>query len=195
MAGELLIEFLEVVIHVILFERKVYPEDIFTRQRAFGVPVTMSRHPEVNAYIKKVLGDARPLFDARAVESLVVAVTDGGGEPRERFVFDVGPGGGAAPSPEAVEATEYAMRALLAKLAVARGHLPPPRPDAEFRLFLHTRENPRVVAPFAASPESGYVDARRDAAAAPLGPGFGVVPVRDVATPLAEFSLRVEVAA
>ncbi|KAH8076105.1 hypothetical protein JL721_90 [Aureococcus anophagefferens] len=172
MAGELLTEFLEVAIHVILFERKVYPEDIFTRQRAFGVPVTMSRHPDVNAYIKKVLGDARPLFDARAVESLVVAVTDGGGEPRERFVFDVGLGGGAAPSPEAVEATEYAMRALLAKLA-----------------------DPRVVAPFAASPESGYVDARRDAAAAPLGPGFDVVPVRDVATPLAEFALRVEVAA
>ena len=87
------------------------------------------------------------------------------------------------------------MTKLLAKLAVARGHLPPPRPDAEFRVFLTTRENPRVVAPFAASPESGYVDARRDAAAAPLGPGFGVVPVRDVATPLAEFSLRVEVAA
>ena len=65
MAGELLTEFLEVAIHVILFERRVYPEDIFTRQRAFGVPVTMSRHPEVNAYIKKVLGDARPLFDAR----------------------------------------------------------------------------------------------------------------------------------
>ena len=69
---ELLTEFLEVAIHVILCERRVYPEAIFTSQRAFGVPVKMSRHPEVNDYISTALRDARPLLDADAVENVVL---------------------------------------------------------------------------------------------------------------------------
>ena len=188
---ELLTEFLEVAIHVILCERRVYPEAIFTSQRAFGVPVKMSRHPEVNDYISTALRDARPLLDADAVENVVVVVADGRGATAERFVFALAPKGDAAcrVDVDAVEATEYAMRGLLAKLALAGTQLPPPPRDAAFRLLLETRDAPDVVAPFVAAPACGYVDSgggqsRVDSAT--------VVPVRTVETPLAAFSLHVE---
>ena len=189
---ELLTEFLEVAIHVILCERRVYPEAIFTSQRAFGVPVKMSRHPEVNDYISTALRDARPLLDADAVENVVVVVADGRGATVERFVFALGgPRADAAcrVDVDAVEATEYAMRGLLAKLALAGTQLPPPPPNAAFRLLLETRDAPDVVAPFVAAPACGYVDSGGQNGRVD---GATVVPVRTVETPLAAFSLHVE---
>lgn len=39
--AQLFTEFLEVCIHTILYLRKVYPEEVFSKHRAFGVAVNM----------------------------------------------------------------------------------------------------------------------------------------------------------
>ncbi|CAN0564148.1 unnamed protein product, partial [Ectocarpus sp. 12 AP-2014] len=49
-----LVEFLEAATHSLLHSRRAYPQDIFERRRKYGVPVWMSRHPELNAYISEV---------------------------------------------------------------------------------------------------------------------------------------------
>ena len=57
-----LCDFLEVATHTILKERNLYPAEIFSDRRCFGVPVSMARHPEVEAYVKKTLKAVEPLL-------------------------------------------------------------------------------------------------------------------------------------
>lgn len=41
----------EVSIHTILFVRRLYPVDLFTRKKKWDAPVYQSRHPALNEYI------------------------------------------------------------------------------------------------------------------------------------------------
>jgi hypothetical protein len=41
----------EVAVHTILFVRRLYPVDLFTRKKKWDAPVYQSRHPDLNAYI------------------------------------------------------------------------------------------------------------------------------------------------
>ncbi|KAI9033163.1 DNA-binding protein [Hyaloraphidium curvatum] len=50
-----LLEFLEVLIHQILYTRGVYPSSMFERRRKWNVPVWQSRHPELNSYVRETL--------------------------------------------------------------------------------------------------------------------------------------------
>lgn len=59
---EALLEFLECSIHSILYVRGIYPASLFEQRLYLGVSVWQARHPEINAYIRRVLDNARPLF-------------------------------------------------------------------------------------------------------------------------------------
>lgn len=48
---DLLLEFLEALVHQVLFVREVYSPELFERQRLYGIAVRRSRHPDLNAYI------------------------------------------------------------------------------------------------------------------------------------------------
>lgn len=52
--ADLLADFLEVAVHLILYARNVYPPTIFERKKKYDVPVRLSRHPELNKYISEV---------------------------------------------------------------------------------------------------------------------------------------------
>ena len=41
----------EVAVHTILFVRRLYPVDLFTRKKKWDAPVYQSRHPALNEYI------------------------------------------------------------------------------------------------------------------------------------------------
>eukprot|EP01117_Protostelium_nocturnum_P005780 TRINITY_DN2082_c0_g1_i3.p1 TRINITY_DN2082_c0_g1~~TRINITY_DN2082_c0_g1_i3.p1 ORF type:complete len:107 (+),score=15.94 TRINITY_DN2082_c0_g1_i3:68-388(+) len=51
-----IVQFLEVAFHSILFCRKVYPPEIFERRRFMSVPVQMSVSTQLNDYIIDSLG-------------------------------------------------------------------------------------------------------------------------------------------
>ncbi|XP_056642316.1 mitotic spindle assembly checkpoint protein MAD2B-like [Diorhabda sublineata] len=53
--SDILCEFVEVVIHNILYAKKLYPEAIFSRRRKYGVAVYQCIQPDVNEYIKEIL--------------------------------------------------------------------------------------------------------------------------------------------
>mmetsp|Transcript_27882 Transcript_27882/g.83676 ORF Transcript_27882/g.83676 Transcript_27882/m.83676 type:complete len:207 (-) Transcript_27882:43-663(-) len=191
------VEFLEVAVHAICKERRVYEPSIYGSRRCFGVPVPHARHPDVATYVKESLDALKPLLEADAVDAVAVAVVDPRGEPLERFVFRFAPfpqRGGGPVDAEAIEATEYALRALLAKLSLLESRLPDAEGrDVEWRLLVETRaDRGDAVGPYLADPRgSGYVDCGGAACAR----GFAdpsVVPVRAVATPLAHFELYVE---
>ena len=195
-----LCDFLEVATHTILKERNLYPAEIFSDKRCFGVPVSIARHPEVETYIKKTLRAVEPLLASGSVEAVVIAVMDGThGEPVEKFVFRVDPTGpppsdavgGPHDVADAVESTEYSLRALLARLALLETKLPPVREDAAWRLLLWMREGYDASQILADPAAARLVDATRDLSAAQIKDS-SLVPVKTVATPLAHFELYVE---
>eukprot|EP00656_Telonema_subtile_P014176 TRINITY_DN17228_c0_g1_i3.p1 TRINITY_DN17228_c0_g1~~TRINITY_DN17228_c0_g1_i3.p1 ORF type:complete len:106 (+),score=24.72 TRINITY_DN17228_c0_g1_i3:75-392(+) len=53
-------DFLEVAFHTILFSRQIYPKEVFEKRKRYGIPVWMSRHPELNQYISDFIQSTRP---------------------------------------------------------------------------------------------------------------------------------------
>ena len=47
---------------------------VFQRRRKYNVPVQMSGHPELNQYIRDVLGSIRPLIEKQALDKVVLTV-------------------------------------------------------------------------------------------------------------------------
>ena len=195
-----LCDILEVATHTILRKRRLYPAEVFADRRCFGVPVSIARHPEVEQYVKKTLKAVEPLLAVNAVEAVVITITDGThGHCVEKFVFRLDPSGAlpqdAVDGPpnvaDAVEATEYALRALLARLHLLEAKLPPPKEDAAWRLLLWMREGYDASSILADPAAARLVDATRSVAAQPLA-NASLVPVKTVATPLAHFECYVE---
>ena len=60
--SEVFVEFIEVLIHQILFLRDVYPRSIFEPRKKFGLPLQMSQHPWVNSYIASTLDSLKSLL-------------------------------------------------------------------------------------------------------------------------------------
>ena len=117
----------------------------------------------------------------------------------EKFVFRVDPTGpppsdavgGPHDVADAVESTEYSLRALLARLALLDTKLPPVREDAAWRLLLWMREGYDASQILADPAAARLVDATRDLVSSKIRDA-ALVPVKTVATPLAHFELYVE---
>ena len=56
---QVLLEFLEVMFHQVMFFRHLYPKETFERRSMYGVSVWKSRHPRVCEYMKNVLEDIK----------------------------------------------------------------------------------------------------------------------------------------
>lgn len=48
---DVLLEFLEALVHQVLFVRELYSPELFERQRLYGIAVRRARHPDLAAYI------------------------------------------------------------------------------------------------------------------------------------------------
>ena len=88
---DIITEFVEVLIHQIIYLRDVYPASIFVSRRKFNLPLQMSQHPWVNEYISKVVDSLKqhltnPEADIDSVE-IVVSSTCG---QMERFRLEFG---------------------------------------------------------------------------------------------------------
>ncbi|XP_078471368.1 mitotic spindle assembly checkpoint protein MAD2B isoform X3 [Lampetra planeri] len=141
-AADILCEFLEVAVHMILYVRQLYPLGIFEKRRKYNVPVQMSCHPEVNKYIEDTLHCIRPLLEQNAVEQFVVAIVNKENKPVERFVFEISPPNVASHSlDEMLAGLERALRAFLLKISVADSILEENPADCSFTIFVHTLEN------------------------------------------------------
>ena len=89
LGADILLEFLEVAIHNIIFIRNIYPSSIFERRKKYGVPVQMSIHPHVNEYITECLKAIKELLKKNEVKKVAIIFTDKHCTPIERFVFDI----------------------------------------------------------------------------------------------------------
>lgn len=69
-------DFLEVCIHTILYSRDVYPAAIFEAASRFGKTVRISRHPELNDYISRVIKSIHSWLRPGALHKVVVVLYD-----------------------------------------------------------------------------------------------------------------------
>lgn len=81
---------LEVALHTILCVRGVYPPSTFARRRAHGVPVYQSRHPQVRAYIARVVEGLARELQAGLLRRATLIIKALDGLPLERFIIDFG---------------------------------------------------------------------------------------------------------
>ncbi|ETE60784.1 Mitotic spindle assembly checkpoint protein MAD2B, partial [Ophiophagus hannah] len=119
--ADVLSEFLEVAIHLILYVREVYPTGIFQKRKKYNVPVQMSCHPELNRYIQDTLHCVKPLLEKNDVEKVVLVILDKEHHPVERFVFEI-------------------MQPPLLAISVCDAVLDNNPPGCTFTILVHTRE-------------------------------------------------------
>lgn len=56
---DVLLEFLEALVHQVLFVRELYSPELFERQRLYGIAVRRARHPELAAYVADAVAGLR----------------------------------------------------------------------------------------------------------------------------------------
>uniref|UniRef100_A0A3B5K6J6 Mitotic spindle assembly checkpoint protein MAD2B n=1 Tax=Takifugu rubripes TaxID=31033 RepID=A0A3B5K6J6_TAKRU len=153
--ADILCEFLEVAIHLILYVREVYPSGIFQKRKKYNVPVQMSCHPELNQYIQDTLHCMKPLIEKNDAEKVVVVIMDKEHRPVERFVFEI-----SQPtllsircvhvdvcfcfcccsSDSLLSHVEQLLRAFILKISVCDAVLNNNPPGCSFSVLVHTRE-------------------------------------------------------
>uniref|UniRef100_A0A4W5L4Z2 Mitotic spindle assembly checkpoint protein MAD2B n=1 Tax=Hucho hucho TaxID=62062 RepID=A0A4W5L4Z2_9TELE len=149
--ADILCEFLEVAIHLILYVREVYPSGIFQKRKKYNVPVQMSCHPELNQYIHDTLHCVKPLIEKNDAEKVVVVIMDKEHHPVERFVFEISqppllsirhprPTPIRIPSDTLLSHVEQLLRAVILKISVCDAVLENNPPGCTFTVLVHTRE-------------------------------------------------------
>uniref|UniRef100_A0A452GKY5 Mitotic spindle assembly checkpoint protein MAD2B n=1 Tax=Gopherus agassizii TaxID=38772 RepID=A0A452GKY5_9SAUR len=122
--ADVLSEFLEVAVHLILYVREVYPIGIFQKRKKYNVPVQMSCHPELNQYIQDTLHCVKPLLEKNDVEKVVVVILDKEFPPPNSLLSHV----------------EQLLRAFILKISVCDAVLDNNPPGCTFTVLVHTRE-------------------------------------------------------
>uniref|UniRef100_A0A8C0K3M6 Mitotic spindle assembly checkpoint protein MAD2B n=1 Tax=Canis lupus dingo TaxID=286419 RepID=A0A8C0K3M6_CANLU len=130
--ADVLCEFLEVAVHLILYVREVYPVGIFQKRKKYNVPVQMSCHPELNQYIQDTLHCVKPLLEKNDVEKVVVVILD-----KEHPASPWGPGW---LSDSLLSHVEQLLRAFILKISVCDAVLDHNPPGCTFTVLVHTRE-------------------------------------------------------
>ncbi|XP_006145382.1 mitotic spindle assembly checkpoint protein MAD2B isoform X1 [Tupaia chinensis] len=158
--ADVLCEFLEVAVHLILYVREVYPVGIFQKRKKYNVPVQvsptaglgpfgaqsqswekMSCHPELNQYIQDTLHCVKPLLEKNDVEKVVVVILDKEHRPVEKFVFEITqPPLLSISSDSLLSHVEQLLRAFILKISVCDAVLDHNPPGCTFTVLVHTRE-------------------------------------------------------
>uniref|UniRef100_A0A4W3HD42 Mitotic spindle assembly checkpoint protein MAD2B n=1 Tax=Callorhinchus milii TaxID=7868 RepID=A0A4W3HD42_CALMI len=157
--ADVLCEFLEVAVHMILYVREVYPIGIFQKRKKYNVPVQMSCHPELNQYIQDTLHCIKPLIEKNEVDRVVVMILDKEHHPVERFVFEISQPpllsvrlnvlvfpklpftlDGVSDSDSLLSHVEQLLRASILKISVCDAILESNPPGCTFTVLVHTRD-------------------------------------------------------
>ncbi|GAB7325835.1 hypothetical protein MBLNU13_g09913t1 [Cladosporium sp. NU13] len=81
-------EFLTVAVHMILYERSLYPQTSFLTARRYNHPVRQSRHPKVCDWINDAIAAVELELLKGVVASVAVVIFSKDNKAMERFVFD-----------------------------------------------------------------------------------------------------------
>jgi hypothetical protein len=87
-AAELLLEYLQLAVNSTLARRGVYPPELFEMSlQPYGVPVRVTRSPELEKYVDEFLDALKPLVCSGAARAVSLVITTEEAVPVERHVF------------------------------------------------------------------------------------------------------------
>lgn len=81
-------DFLTVAIHLILYERAIYPQTSFLSARKYNFAVRQNRHPKVCEWINDAIAAVEAELLRGAVDRVVLVIYSKYNKPLERYVFD-----------------------------------------------------------------------------------------------------------
>ncbi|KAK0060737.1 mitotic spindle assembly checkpoint protein MAD2B [Biomphalaria pfeifferi] len=139
---DILVEFIEVSIHCILYNRNLYPQGVFEKRNKYNVPVQMCQHPEVRSYVNSIIESLALLLSEGRVDKIsVVILKEETGEPLEKFVIEVREirDKWRDKDPNLLQ-TERALRSFLLKLNVSDALLKPPTTGTTWTIHVDTTE-------------------------------------------------------
>lgn len=191
-SASILCQFVEASVHLILYARHVYPQEIFERRRLFDVTVFRSRHVELNDHIALVARGVRSLIERGEADALVVSILSGDDaatEVVERFRLDfhrqaaaAGSGSsGSSGSAAELDILRAHLRGFLLKLHMCDTLLPPLPADARltFSCELHTHPT-HAAQPLPPDLLQQWTESQPPAGAARAG-GAQVIPLKSAA--------------
>ncbi|KAK7076252.1 MAD2 mitotic arrest deficient-like 2 [Halocaridina rubra] len=143
-SSDIVLEFLEVAINLILFTREIYPQSVFQSRKKYNCPVQMCIHPGLQAYISDCVGSIRPVLEKGDIEKVVVAVLSSAGVPVEKFIFEITQ---IPTKPQDIKhdpqllRMEDALRAFCLKLSTSDCFLRPLPSGCSFVVQIHVPEH------------------------------------------------------
>ncbi|EFN76940.1 mitotic spindle assembly checkpoint protein MAD2B [Harpegnathos saltator] len=145
---DILLEFLEMAFHHVLFFRKIYPKEIFVKRKIYGIVVYTSEHPELNEYFFNALNAIKELIkeDENSVKTINLTFYNANKLPIERFVFDI-----VKLQAELTEKdpyylkTEEALRTICLKLSMCDTYLKPLPDGTTFSIEIQTYETAHIA--------------------------------------------------
>ncbi|KAF9382316.1 MAD2 mitotic arrest deficient-like 2 [Podila verticillata] len=85
---DVLSEFLEVAIHMILFVRGLYPPELFESTQKYSCPLKTARHPDLVSYIQHIVQGIRTELQKDTIHRVCVVTLDSSKRAVDRFVFE-----------------------------------------------------------------------------------------------------------
>lgn len=77
--------FVETSIHLILFNRQLYPKELFEKKTEFGLSIQYCNHPSVINFVKGAIESIKPLLKLNAIEKIFIAIFSKDYVPLEQF--------------------------------------------------------------------------------------------------------------
>ncbi|PNW73850.1 hypothetical protein CHLRE_13g575333v5 [Chlamydomonas reinhardtii] len=169
------LEFLEVAVHTVLFTRGIYHKDAFERVRAFNTYCRRSRHPELNSYISSTISRLRPLIESGHLRELAVLVFDSRSSVVERVSFctqllasSTLDQAQQAQGAVDVDALEAGLGSALLKLQFIDSLLKPLPQGCTFELAAYSTSRSGVDAQYFGEESSGALELRQPVTGTPL---------------------------
>jgi hypothetical protein len=157
---DIVLSFLEILFHGVLYYRGVYPPALFERHRAYGMAVWRSRHPQLNTAIHEVLFALKPPLLKGVVEAVSLVILDERGRALEQYTTDLN---FSAPDVAATYSDlDTMLAAAVTKLAMLDVNLP--RLGRECSFTVLTRAHEVLVGPHTPSAAEADTSSRRRAA-------------------------------
>lgn len=122
MIEDIYFEFADCFCQQLLRQRRLYPESAFERRFKYGTHVFECTHPEVRAYLGRVLANARQVFQRGLLEGLALCTYGGDGAPLDRTVLGLAAVGSVVDA-GAAHLLEEELRATLIKNCFATPEL------------------------------------------------------------------------
>ncbi|KAF9903838.1 MAD2 mitotic arrest deficient-like 2 [Lobosporangium transversale] len=87
--SDVICEFLEVAIHLILFVRGIYPPELFESTQKYGCPIRTARHPGLTSYIQQIIRSIKAELQKGTIHRICIVTLDSTGQALDRFVFEM----------------------------------------------------------------------------------------------------------